>query len=134
LAGAQREIPVAHVEAGLRSFNRDMPEERNRVVTDHLSTLLLCPTRRSLENLAREGIHRHVHHVGDVMYDAFLRYRPDPAFRDALLARLGLRAGGYAVATIHRRESIRDRATLEEMLSYLGTAAGGLPVLVPVHP
>jgi UDP-N-acetylglucosamine 2-epimerase len=138
LAAAKLNIPVAHVEAGLRSFNRRMPEEVNRVLTDHLAALLLCPTANAVALLEQEGLRDGVHLVGDVMYDSVLgnleRARTRRAL-PALLAELGLSPdpdGRFALATIHRPENTDDRARLEGILE--GLAAAGIPVLLPLHP
>jgi UDP-GlcNAc3NAcA epimerase len=133
LAGAKLHLPVAHVEAGLRSWNRRMPEEINRVLTDHASTLLFCPTRAAVDNLTREGIVRGVHHVGDVMFDATL-YARGRAQRSDVLDRLDLQPGQYAVATVHRAENTDDPDRLAEVLAYLRKEATSLPVVLPLHP
>jgi UDP-GlcNAc3NAcA epimerase len=133
LLAAKLGVPVVHVEAGLRSFNRRMPEEINRVVTDHVSRLLLCPTRAAVDNLRREGIEAGVHHTGDVMYDAALHAGNHP---EAALAarRRGLEPGAYAVATVHRQENTDSRENLLAVVTYLEDAARELPVLLPLHP
>jgi UDP-N-acetylglucosamine 2-epimerase len=132
LAGVKLGIPVAHVEAGLRSFNRSMPEEHNRVLVDHVSNLLFCPTQTAVEHLAREGIAAGVHLVGDVMVDA-VRHNLDPAQkRYGLLAELGVGPGGYYLATVHRPANTDNRATLRAIL---GALAGlDAPVILPAHP
>jgi UDP-GlcNAc3NAcA epimerase len=134
MAAAKLAIPVAHVEAGLRSFNRRMPEEINRVVTDHLSTLLLCPAETAAGHLAAEGIDRGVHVVGDVMRDVL-----EWAIHDGtsgrpsdVLRRLELDEGSYLVATIHRSENTDDPARLSEILGALNQLHE--PVIFPVHP
>lgn len=131
LAAAKLHIPVAHVEAGLRSFNRRMPEEINRVLTDHLSQLLFAPTVAAVENLAAEGITRGVHQVGDVMYDAQLAAlaRIDPAARRRAL---GLTPGEYYLLTLHRPQNVDDPATLQTLLATV--AQLDLPAVFPVHP
>jgi UDP-N-acetylglucosamine 2-epimerase len=135
LVAAKLHFPVAHVEAGLRSFNRLMPEEVNRLLTDHLSDLLLCPSVQAAVNLEREGITEGVHITGDVMLDALEWVRPDPAEVSAVLSRYGLVAGGYAVATVHRAENTDDTRRLGGLLTALGdVAADGLPVILPLHP
>jgi UDP-GlcNAc3NAcA epimerase len=134
LAAAKLNVPVAHVEAGLRSYNRRMPEEVNRVLADHVSALLLCPTRQAIENLAREGIRDGVHAVGDVMYDAVLHAGPLARERSRILERLALAPGGYAVATVHRAENTDDPKALARVLAYLGEAARERPVVLPLHP
>ena len=133
LAAAKLHIPVAHVEAGLRSFNRRMPEELNRVLTDHVSTHLFCPTRTAVANLAAEGITRGVHHVGDVMYDATLRAAERAQGRTTLEA-LGLREGEYSVATVHRAENTDDPARLQAIIDYLRAHAETRPIVLPIHP
>src|SRR2546422_2367007 len=104
--------PLGHVEAGLRSFNRSMPEEVNRVVADHLSALLFCPTQTAVDNLVKEGIGRGVHLVGDVMYDVALQSAQAARSRD-ILQRFGVRKGEYILVTLHRPASVDDRGTLE---------------------
>ena len=134
LAAAKLHLPVAHVEAGLRSFNRAMPEEINRVLTDHVSTLLLCPTAAAVENLRREGIDDGVEHVGDVMYDATLEAARRAAGESRILERLGLESGGYVLATVHRAENTDDAAALTDVVRYLQAAASRMPVVLPLHP
>jgi UDP-GlcNAc3NAcA epimerase len=135
LAAVKLHIPVAHVEAGLRSFNRRMPEEINRVVADRLSDFLFCPTDTAVENLAREGISRGVHKVGDVMYDCALYYAQKAQPRKELLARLNLSPRRYALATIHRAENTDEPSRLASIFRALIRVAGnGLPVVVPLHP
>src|SRR5437867_6684164 len=113
LAASKLSVPVAHIEAGLRSFNRRMPEEINRVVTDHLSSLLLCPSDAAVSNLAAEGLSRDVHLVGDVMLDV-LNWAKQHADAKPLeiLHRLGLRKKSYVLATVHRSENTDDWARL----------------------
>jgi len=132
VAAAKLHVPVAHVEAGLRSFNRRMPEEINRVVADHVSDLLLCPTATAVRNLAAEGIRRGVHQIGDVMYDSVLFHGPRARRSSDVLARLGLDSRGYYLATLHRAENTDDPARLEGILSALGRL--DRPVLLPLHP
>lgn len=130
LAAAKLHIPVAHVEAGLRSFNRAMPEEINRILTDHISALLLCPSQTAVDNLAREGITRGVTLVGDVMADV-LRLaveRADTALPDIP----GVASGAYALATVHRAENTDDAARLRGILT--GLSLLDMPVIFPVHP
>jgi len=135
LAAAKLGIPIAHVEAGLRSGVRSMPEEINRVVADRLSTLLFCPTRMAVANLKAEGLTRGVKLVGDVMYDAFLAYRAKAGSRSRILADLGLARGRYALATIHRQENTDDPARLRSLFETLSALSGkDRPVVVPLHP
>ena len=133
LAAAKMHVPVAHVEAGLRSFNPRMPEEINRVLADHVSTWLFCPTRTAVDNLAREGIEAGVANVGDVMYDGMLHYR-DNAHGDAL-ARCSVEPGRYVLATVHRAENTDDPARLAAIMQALGEAAARLgSVILALHP
>ena len=131
LAAAKLQIPVAHVEAGLRSFNRAMPEEHNRVLADHCSDLLFCPTQTAVDNLAREGVTRGVHRIGDVMYDAALRHGAVARQRSTLLNELGLAGQRFALATIHRPYNTDDPSRLQEIVNSLG--ALDMPVVFPVH-
>jgi UDP-GlcNAc3NAcA epimerase len=132
LAGAKSHIPVAHVEAGLRSHDRRMPEEINRVVADHVSTLLLCPTQTAVTNLAREGVTEGVHLVGDVMLDAFQQHIEIAERTCRILDDLGLKRGGYALLTIHRAENTDQPDRLRSILA--GVASSGIPTIFPVHP
>jgi UDP-GlcNAc3NAcA epimerase len=134
LSAAKLHVPIAHVEAGLRSFNRRMPEEINRVLTDHVSTLLFCPTRKAVDNLRAEGIEAGVLHVGDVMYDATLKAKTIAAAWSSILERLRLREGDYAVATVHRAESTDDPAALAAVVGWLKRRAEDMPVVLPAHP
>jgi UDP-GlcNAc3NAcA epimerase len=133
LAGAKLNIPVAHVEAGLRSFNRRMPEEINRVVADHVSSLLFCPTKTAVANLHAEGITAGVYHVGDVMYDAALMVVRSGG-ELSILERLGLAAKTFAVATIHRAENTDNSDRFTRILEWLSEAGERLPIVMPVHP
>ena len=134
LAAAKLHVPVAHVEAGLRSFNRRMPEEVNRLVADHLSELLFAPTPAAMRNLANEGLAARAHRVGDVMLDAVRAFAPVALERSRVLGRLGLEAGAYLVATLHRAETTRAErlAPLLAALAAAGTPAR--PVILPLHP
>ena len=134
LAAAKLHIPLVHIEAGLRSFNRRMPEETNRVVTDHLSGLLFCPTRTAIANLAREGIARGIHLVGDLMYDATLIATPIAERSSHILERLGLSQGGYGVATVHRAHNTDEAEALAPILDYIAAQASKQPIVFPVHP
>jgi UDP-GlcNAc3NAcA epimerase len=134
LAAAKLNIPVAHVEAGLRSGNRAMPEEINRLVTDHVSDMLFCPTAGSVENLRREGVTTGVYHVGDVMQDAFLHALSDPARQAAVWAKHRVLPGRYVLATVHRAENTASAERLSELLRYIADEAAGRTVLMPLHP
>ena len=134
LAAAKLLIPVAHVEAGLRSFNRRMPEEINRVLTDRLSALLLCPSQTAVDNLGREGVRDGVRLVGDVMADA-LAFAVERAEKpSSILPRLDLKPGGYLLATIHRAENTDEPGRLEPLVKALDELAEREPVVFPVHP
>lgn len=134
LAAAKLHLPVAHVEAGLRSFNRRMPEEVNRVVVDHISDVHFCPSDRAIENLREEGIHTDVFQVGDVMRDileAALAQDASPL----LCKKFGLEKGAYALATLHRAENTASSSTLSQAIRAVdAVASAGLPVLMPLHP
>lgn len=134
LAAAKLHIPVAHVEAGLRSFNMRMPEEVNRILTDRVSALLLCPTTTAVDNLGAEGLTRGVHNVGDVMYDVAVFYRDRARQHSTILNRLGLELGGFALATCHRAENTDDPRRLESILAALAEIARQVPVILPLHP
>lgn len=135
LAGAQAGIPVVHIEAGMRSFDRSMPEELNRVLTDHASALLLCPTETAVANLRREGIAGAVELVGDVMVDVALAALPRARERADLVTARGLRWGGYALATAHRAGNVDDPDRLAALVELLvGVAERAMPVLLALHP
>src|SRR4051795_6125514 len=132
LAAAQAQIPVVHVEAGMRSFDRRMPEELNRVLTDHLSDLLLAPSDTAVENLRREGVAGAVRLVGDVMVD--VAHLVQPRARDDLapLRQAGVEPGGYVVATAHRAGNVDDPARLGMLAALLRSVPG--QVVLPLHP
>ncbi|HEV6966453.1 non-hydrolyzing UDP-N-acetylglucosamine 2-epimerase [Roseateles sp.] len=136
LCAAKFGIPIAHIEAGLRSFNRAMPEEINRVLTDHLSSHLFCPTESAVENLRNEGITRRVENVGDIMYDAALHYGNHPAGISRLSPTLRLlqESGGYILATIHRQENTDHPNRLERIVGALLNVADVYPIVLPLHP
>lgn len=132
LAASKLHIPVIHIEAGLRSFNRRMPEEINRVLTDHISGWLFCPTETAVKNLTAEGITEGVCKNGDVMYDAFL-YNLELAKRKSnILRTLGLTPKSYILCTIHRAENTDDPARLTQILKAVSQIS--LPVVLPLHP
>src|SRR2546428_3866293 len=132
LVGAKLHIPVAHVEAGLRSYDRRMPEEVNRVVADHLAGLLLCPTETAVQNLAREGIRDGVRVVGDVMLDAFQQNLEVARKSSRIVDELRLEKDGYVLLTVHRAENVDEPEQLAGILRGVGEA--GRPVVFPVHP
>lgn len=135
LAASKLHIPVVHVEAGLRSFNRQMPEETNRVLTDHISTLLCCPTFAAMRHLNNEGIRQGVHHVGDVMYDAALVFEELAESSSRILIELGLHKKSFYLCTIHRAENTDDPNRLQQIVKAL-LQAGSIdcPVVLPLHP
>ena len=133
LAAVKLHIPVAHVEAGLRSFNRRMPEEINRVLTDHAADLLFTPTDTATRNLASEGVEGEaVRQVGDVMYDAALYYGERAEQTSRILDKLDLRPKRYVLITLHRAENTDDRDRMRNILA--GLAMSGQPIVWPLHP
>jgi len=145
LAAAKLTIPVAHVEAGLRSYRRAMPEEINRLVADHLSTLLFCPTTQAIRNLREEGIKdgrtKAVRKVGDVMYDSVLYYSKLAEKKSTILRDLGLstpnsklRTPNYYLATLHRAENTDDPRRLKSILKAFGDIGKKTPLVLPLHP
>jgi UDP-GlcNAc3NAcA epimerase len=135
LAAAKLHIPVAHVEAGLRSFNREMPEEINRKLTDHVSSQLFCPTDIAVANLQNEGINIGVFKVGDVMFDSFLFNKKLSAKKSNILSNLGLQVDGYCLATIHREENTTDMKKLGSIFkAFDNLASPDCPFIIPLHP
>ena len=135
LAASKLKIPVAHVEAGIRQEPRDMPEEINRVLTDHVSSLLFCCSDLSLDNLQREGISRGVHVVGDIMLDVYKKM--EKSFdRDKALEAFGLSEGNYMVLTLHRDFNVDDPVKLKAILKGISTLSQetDLEVIFPIHP
>ncbi|MDT8380498.1 MAG: UDP-N-acetylglucosamine 2-epimerase (non-hydrolyzing) [Desulfotignum sp.] len=142
LAAAKLHIPVAHVEAGLRSYNRIMPEEINRIVADQLSTLLFCPTQTAVKNLEKEGFphpltartRQTVINVGDVMYDAALYYSDRAQEKSRIVQTLALASKAFVLATIHRAENTDNPQQLHSIMSALNRIASEMPVILPLHP
>lgn len=135
LAAAKLRVPIAHVEAGLRSFNRAMPEETNRVVSDHVAELLFTPTKTASENLRREGIPaKRIARVGDVMYDAALFYGKVAQRRSTILEELKLSPRGFVLTTVHRAENTDDPSRLKAIFNALKQLSRELPVILPLHP
>ncbi|MDP2671604.1 MAG: UDP-N-acetylglucosamine 2-epimerase (non-hydrolyzing) [bacterium] len=132
LAAAKLHYPVAHVEAGLRSFNRSMAEEINRVLTDHLSALLFCPTETAVENLKKEGITKGVWKVGDVMFDSIINYKDLAERNSTILEKLALEEKNYLLATIHRAENTDSIKNLQNILE--GFLQSGEKIVLPLHP
>ena len=136
LAAAKLHIPVAHVEAGLRSFNRRMPEEINRVLADHVSDLLFCPTEAAVNNLANEGISDGVYQVGDVMYDSILFYaKKAKAIEEKILGGLKVRPKSYYLATVHRADNTDNGDHIRNIFEdFTAISTSECPTLFPLHP
>ena len=135
LAASKLHSPVAHIEAGLRSFNMRMPEEINRILTDRVSSLLFCPTETAVRNLRNEGVEKGVHQVGDVMYDVALYYGERARSETKILDSLNLKEKSFALATCHRAENTDDVRNLEQILSALSEInSAHLPVVLSLHP
>jgi UDP-GlcNAc3NAcA epimerase len=133
LAAAKLCVDVAHIESGLRSFNRAMPEEINRILTDHVAALLFTPSASANGQLAAEGIGSDkVHFVGDVMYDAILKFNPIAESRSCILNQLALVSGEFALCTLHRKENVDQRDRLASIVAGIGDA--GLETILPLHP
>ena len=133
LAAVKLHIPVAHIEAGLRSFNRIMPEEVNRVLCDHISTLLFCPTKTSIQNLEDEGITKGIKLVGDIMYDGMLYYKERAS--QTILDNLSIEPNNYILATVHRAENTDNPARLKSIIEALeNTAHSSKAVVLALHP
>jgi len=132
IVGAKSDSKVVHVEAGLRSYNWDMPEEVNRVLTDHASDLLFAPSKKAAENLKEEGINQGVHVVGDVMYDTILWAKEVASKESEILREFDLVENEFILSTVHRAGNTDNRERLEEIIKGLSDAS--LPVLLPIHP
>lgn len=133
LAAAKLHVPVIHVEAGLRSFNKRMPEEINRIMTDHVSALLFCSTTESVTNLANEGIHKGVHHVGDIMYDV-TRAVVGLVCPDRARGAYGRQNRKLAMCTIHRAENTTDPVRLRRVVDYVRSFTNTHAIILPLHP
>ena len=131
IAAAKAHIPVAHVESGLRSFDRRMPEEINRVLTDHCSDILFCPTDVAVENLRKEGVTRGVYRTGDVMVDAIKEHVKMAGIKSDILNELGISSKEYFLATLHRAENTDDPATLKRLVRTFSEIEG---LVLPCHP
>lgn len=134
LAASKLHIPIAHIEAGLRSFNMRMPEEINRIVADRLSSLLLCPTITAVENLKNEGTTSGVHLVGDVMYDVSLQFADIAESHMSILSRLGVKSKSFILATCHRAENTDSKERMTGIVNGLASLAVSRPVVFPIHP
>jgi len=125
-------IPVAHIEAGLRSFNMNMPEEQNRILTDHISKYLFVPTTSATKNLSNEGVTSGVYNVGDVMYDATLNFSKLSKEKSKIMAKLNLKEEEFMLATIHRAENTNDINKLRNIIEALNES--GEQIILPLHP
>ena len=134
LAAAKLHIPVAHVEAGLRSFNKRMPEEINRIVADSLSHSLFCPTETAVENLLAEGVNKNVFNVGDVMYDAALSFKARALQKSNILQKLKLQVKNFALVTCHRAENTDDPQKLSNIFQALSVISKNIKIVLPLHP
>lgn len=137
LAASKLHMPVAHVEAGLRSFNMDMPEEVNRILTDRVSAQLFCPTEAAMQNLKNEGLatpDKTVVNTGDVMYDAALYYAKQIAQRSTILQQLNLIQDRYLLVTVHRAENTDDKDRLGKIVHAINTLSKQYTVVLPLHP
>lgn len=133
IAAAKANVPLIHVEAGLRSFNMAMPEEVNRILTDRVSTLLFAPSEVAVENLRQEGVaNEQVHFTGDVMFDAVRVFGEIAGRRSRILTELSLSEQGYVLATLHRKENVDHPERLRSII--LGLEKAPLPVILPLHP
>lgn len=133
LAAVKLHIPVAHVEAGLRSFNKKMPEEINRILTDHAADILFTPTSTATNHALSEGLAKEkIQQVGDVMYDAALYYAAKAESSDNILQRLSLTTKQFILTTLHRAENVDDKKRLQQILN--GLAKSNMPVILPMHP
>lgn len=128
ISASKLNIPLAHIEAGVRSYDRQMPEEVNRVMIDHISTLMFCPSKNAIKNLQKEGISKNTYFPGDTMYDVFLKIKTDKATLD----KMKLKPKQYYFSTIHRQENADDLGKLEEILLVLESL--NFPVIMPIHP
>ena len=135
LAASQLHIPVLHVEAGLRSFNKQMPEEINRILTDHIASMLFCPTYKAVENLAKERITEGIFHTGDVMYDAAICFGAIAEEKSEIISTLGLQPKSFRLCTVHRAENTNDPERLTQIiLALVEIATPDCPVIFPLHP
>lgn len=132
LAASKLLIPVIHIEAGLRSYNMDMPEEQNRVLTDHISKYLFCPTDTAIKNLEKEGITKDVYNTGDVMYDAFLYNKYLIASKKGILKKLNIQKKGYLLATVHRAENTDNILNMRHIINAFNDC--GKTIVFPIHP
>lgn len=132
LVASKMLIPVIHVEAGLRSFNKTMPEEQNRILTDHISNLLFAPTDTAVKNLESEGIIKNVYNVGDVMFDAIMHFKDVSLKRSKIIDKLNLNNNEYILTTIHRAENTNDILRLKNIIEALNES--DKTIVLPLHP
>jgi UDP-N-acetylglucosamine 2-epimerase (non-hydrolysing) len=132
LVGAKLKIPVAHVEAGIRQEPKDMPEEINRILTDHVSTYLFCPSELAVKNLEKENITNGIYFVGDIMYDLFLKMKPH--FDYTILQKYNLMENEYVICTIHRDFNTDDPNKLQSILKGISHIASSIKIIFPMHP
>jgi UDP-N-acetylglucosamine 2-epimerase len=132
LASAKLHIPVAHIEAGLRSFNKKMPEEINRILTDHLSDILFVPSADAVKQLNSEGIFENIHDVGDIMYDSILNFKNLSLEKSKILEQLSLHPKGYSLATVHRPENTDNQQKLKSIFNALSSLDKN--IVIPIHP
>lgn len=135
VAASKLHIPIGHIEAGLRSFNKKMPEEINRIASDHISDLLFAPTPTAIENLTREGLEKKTFFTGDIMYDAVLQHSKIAQTKSEIIGHLNITPHNYYLATVHRAENTDDLVILEALLSILNLISEKFyPVVFPIHP
>lgn len=134
LAASKLHIPVVHVEAGLRSFNKAMPEEINRILTDHVSSILCCPTQTAVQNLHKENITKGVYHVGDIMHDAALLFGKEAEQRSTILQTLGLSPKEFLLCTVHRAENTDSQERLCQIAQAWTEIAASERIVIPLHP
>ncbi len=132
LASAQNRIPLAHIEAGLRARDKFLPEQINRVLTDHLADILCCPTQVAIDNLKSEGIYEGINLTGDVLYDIIRKFMPDEKKSQEILAIFGLKRGYYIYLTAHRAENVDDPRFLRHLIDVLANIE--IPIFFPIHP
>lgn len=132
LAASKQLVPVIHIEAGLRSFNMAMPEEQNRILTDHISRVLFCPTQTAVNNLNREGIFKGIYNIGDVMLDATLYFKDAADKTSNILSYIGYEDKAFALATIHRAENTNSKERLSNIIEALSIS--GMDIILPLHP
>jgi UDP-GlcNAc3NAcA epimerase len=134
IVAAKLHIPVAHIEAGLRSCDKTMPEEINRITTDHVSSLLFCPTKTAMNNLKSEGIRSGIYKSGDVMYDVAIQYGESAARNSKIMETTNIGPSQYILATVHRAENTDEMPRMTKIMEALNEIAGDVDVIMPLHP